>query len=69
MCIGVRIAQAEEDKAFRLLAAHRNVKFLWRTFGDCNISLVAFCPKGGEGEVIQGIRTILEAVNATQITV
>jgi len=69
ICIGVTIAQNDQDKAFNLLAAHKNVKLLWRTFGDHNIALLALCPKGKEGEVINSIKAILEELNVSQMCV
>ena len=63
--IGVRIQQANEDKAINLLTTNKNVRFLWRTYGDHNITLVAFCSKGEEGETIQDIR----ALNAEHVCV
>ena len=69
MCIGVTIAQNEQDKAFNLLAAHKNVKLLWRTYGEHNMALVTLCPKGEEGKVINSIKAILEGLNVTEICV
>jgi len=69
ICIGVTIAQNDQDKAFNLLAAHKNVKLLWRTFGDHNIALLALCPKGKEGEAINSIKAILEELNVSQMCV
>ena len=69
VAIGVRIKQPNIDKAIHLLAANKNVKFLWRSYGDYNISFVAFCPKGKEGAIIQDIRSILEGLNAENICV
>jgi len=67
--IGVTIPQTELDKAINILATNKNVKFLWRTYGDHNLSLVAFCSKGKEGEIIQDIRAVLEELNAQLIHV
>jgi DNA-binding Lrp family transcriptional regulator len=69
VCIGAKIAQSEQDKALNLLAAHLNVRLLWRTYGDHNLELVAFCQKGNEGQTIQSVRTILEELNATNICI
>jgi DNA-binding Lrp family transcriptional regulator len=67
--MGVTIKQTEEDQAINLLSTNKNVRFLWRTYGEHNITLIAFCAKGKEGEIIQGIRAILEQVNAEKISV
>jgi DNA-binding Lrp family transcriptional regulator len=67
--IGAKISQISQDKAISLLAANKSVRFLWRTYGDQNLSLVAFCSKGQEGIVIQEIREVLEESKAEQITV
>ena len=69
VCIGVTIAQADQDKAFNLLAAHKNVKLLWRTYGEHNMMLVALCPKGKEGEVINSVKAILEEFEVSNICV
>ena len=69
VCIGARIAQSEQDKALNLLAAHSSVRLLWRTYGDYDFHLIAFCAKGKEGHTIQGLRTLLEKLNATNISV
>ncbi|MGA2523755.1 MAG: Lrp/AsnC family transcriptional regulator [Candidatus Bathyarchaeia archaeon] len=67
--IGVRIRQISQDTAINLLTANKYVKFLWRTYGDHNFTVVAFCPKGKEGEIIQDIRTVLEGLNAEHICI
>ena len=60
---------AEQDRVFNLLTENANVRFLWRTFGDHNVALVAFCPRGDEGALIQEIKAILESLNVTNLTV
>jgi DNA-binding Lrp family transcriptional regulator len=65
--IGTRISQNNIDQAIGLLSTNRNVRFLWRTYGDHNLTLVAFCAKGKEGETIQAIRIILEDLKAEHI--
>jgi len=67
--IGIRIHQTSQDKAINLLTTNKNVRFLWRTYGDHNLTLVAFCPKGKEGEIIQDIRAVLEELDAEHICV
>jgi DNA-binding Lrp family transcriptional regulator len=67
--IGVRIHQSNQDKAINLLTTNGNVRFLWRTYGEHNLILVAFCPKGKEGEVIQEIKASLEDLNAEHICI
>jgi DNA-binding Lrp family transcriptional regulator len=69
VCIGARISQLEQDKAINLLASHMKVRLLWRAYGDLDLTLVAFCQKGAEGQTIQSVRTILEELNATNISV
>jgi DNA-binding Lrp family transcriptional regulator len=69
VCIEARIAQSEQGNALNLLASHLNVRMLWRTYGDYDLHLVAFCQKGSEGQTIQGVRTLLEELNATNISV
>jgi DNA-binding Lrp family transcriptional regulator len=67
--IGAEIPQTSQDKAISLLAIDKRVRFLWRTYGDHNLVLVAFCVKGREGEVIQEIRALLEELEAERICV
>ncbi len=67
--VGAKVSVSEQDKAFNLLASDGNVRFLWRTFGEHNVVLVAFCQKGEEGELIQKMRFIFESVKAADITV
>ena len=68
MCIEARIAQSKQDKALNLLAAHLNVRLLWRTHGDYDLHLIAFYAKGKEGRTIQGLTALLEKLNATNIS-
>jgi hypothetical protein len=65
--IGVTIPQIEVDKAINMLAINSSVRFLWRTYGEHNLVLVAFCAKGKEGEIIQDISAGLEKLNAEAI--
>jgi DNA-binding Lrp family transcriptional regulator len=67
--IGAKIPQISQDKAINLLVANHAVRFLWRTYGDHNLTLVAFCSKGKEGEVIQDIQGVLEDLNAEHICI
>lgn len=69
ICVGATVALADQDKAFNLLASNSSVRLLWRTYGDHNITFVVFCPKGSEGEIIHGIRALLEDLNASDICV
>lgn len=62
--IGVRISQINLDKAVHRLAINKSVRFLWRTYGEYNLTLVAFCTEGREGKIIQEIETILEDFDA-----
>ena len=65
--IGIRIQQTKQDKAINLLKTNNSIRFLWRTYGEHNIILVAFCLKGREGNIIQDIKAILEELNAEHI--
>ncbi|MGD0645169.1 MAG: Lrp/AsnC family transcriptional regulator [Candidatus Bathyarchaeia archaeon] len=67
--IGVRISQTNQNKAIHRLTTNKNVRFLWRTYGNHNLTLVAFCPKGTEGKIIQDIKVILEELNVEHICV
>lgn len=67
--IGAKISQFNLDKAISLLTNNPSVRFLWRTFGEHNFILVAFCNKGKEGKTVQAIQGILEELNAQNICV
>jgi DNA-binding Lrp family transcriptional regulator len=67
--INVKVPQSNQDKAITLLAINKNVRLLWRTYGDHNLILVAFCCRGKEGEVIQELKSLLEELNAESICV
>lgn len=67
--IGAKILQQNQDKAVSLLSRNKNVKLLWRTFGDHNLILVAFCSKGCEGQTIQELKTVLEDLGAEHLCV
>ncbi|MCL5876455.1 MAG: Lrp/AsnC family transcriptional regulator [Candidatus Bathyarchaeota archaeon] len=69
VCVSIKLAQADIDKACCLLSAHKNVRLLLRSFGDHNLNLLAFCPKGKEGEIIQSITSILENFSTTCIDI
>jgi len=69
LTIGIRISQTNQDKAIHQLKINGNVRFLWRTYGEHNLTLVAFCPKGREGEIIHEIKTILEELNVEHVCV
>jgi DNA-binding Lrp family transcriptional regulator len=69
IAVGVTISQTEEDQAVDLLSNNKNVKFLWRTFGEHNLIVIIFCSKGKEGEIIQKIKADLEKLNAQVIGV
>ena len=69
LTVGAKIPQISQDKAINLLVANHAVRFLWRTYGDHNLTLVAFSSKGKEGKVIQEIRGVLEELNAEHICI
>jgi hypothetical protein len=67
--IGAKVPINQLDKALNLLGAHKNVRFLWRTYGQHTVALIAFCTKGQEGEVIQSINAIFESLNVNKVAV
>jgi DNA-binding Lrp family transcriptional regulator len=67
--IGATIAEANQDKAIILLANNKCVKFIWRTYGDQNLNIIAFCTKGEEGDIIQKINVVLEQTHASNVSV
>jgi DNA-binding Lrp family transcriptional regulator len=54
------ITQSEVDRVIKILKNQSRVKFLWRTFGAYNITVVIICDKGEEGVCISKLRTVLE---------
>ncbi len=66
--VGVKIPRSEQEKALNLLAVKADIKFIWKTYGDYDMTIVAFCPKGNEGEIIQDIKATLEELNSTTQT-
>ncbi|MCW4025465.1 MAG: Lrp/AsnC family transcriptional regulator [Candidatus Bathyarchaeota archaeon] len=66
---GAKVPINELDKTLNLLTAHKNVRFLWRTYGQHTVALVAFCTKGNEGELIQSINAIFESLNVNDVSV
>jgi DNA-binding Lrp family transcriptional regulator len=67
--IGAKIEEHRRDKILNLLAINRGVRFLWKTFGDHNISMVVFCSKGEEGDLIHEIKGLLEEYGAVNICI
>jgi hypothetical protein len=65
----VNVAQVDQNRVSILLAAHKRVRMLWRTYGNHNITLLALCPKGCEGAFIQEVKTVLEEFNAKNLCV
>ncbi len=69
ICVAIKIAQMDLDKACKLLSAHKNVRLLLRTFGSHNLNFIAFCQKGQEGEVIESINVALENLSVSDIDI
>jgi DNA-binding Lrp family transcriptional regulator len=67
--IGAKICQVNQEKAISRLVTNRQVKWLWRAYGDCDLMLVAYCPKGSEGETIQEIKGVLEELGAENLSI
>lgn len=67
VCVTAKIAQVDQEKALALLREHSRIKFLWRTYGQHDIVMVAFCERGEEGATINGIKSILERFKVTSI--
>jgi DNA-binding Lrp family transcriptional regulator len=58
--IAMNINQLDADRVIKFLKGLPMVKFLWRSYGGYNITVVSLCEKGDEGECISKIRKILE---------
>jgi DNA-binding Lrp family transcriptional regulator len=67
--ITATLPTSKAEEAVCLLSAHPKVRFLWRTYGDQNIALIAFCLKGEEGQLIDDLKRILEEKNCSQFHV
>ncbi len=67
--IGASVAEAKQEETCALLRNNKYIKFLWRTFGHNNITLMVFCPKEREGEVIHSLTEALEGFGAKRIDV
>ena len=69
LIIAAKIPTTEEDGVFKLLSKNPKIRFLWRAYGDHNLILLAFCPKGEEGKIIDDIKRILESAECADIDV
>ncbi len=69
VCISVKMPQADQEKACHILSAHKNVRLLLRTYGDYDLVIFAFSPKGDEGKIIQSITATLEDLKATKLSI
>lgn len=67
--LGVKIPLISQDRAVALLSINKHVRFLWRSYGDHNLTLIAFCSKGKEGEVINELRSVLENFGGEDFTI
>ena len=60
ICIMMDVAQSDVERLIKFLKRQRQVKFLWKTFGAYNITVVIICSKGEEGNCISNLREVLE---------
>jgi DNA-binding Lrp family transcriptional regulator len=67
--VGVNVAQVDQNRVAILLATNKRIRMLWRTYGNHNITLLALCPKGSEGEFIHEIKTVLEEFGAQNLNI
>lgn len=68
---GLNVSNANMEKVINLLADHKCVKMIWRTFGAYNLAVIMFCEKGDEGKLIYEMKDILEklSVNTFEVAV
>jgi hypothetical protein len=57
------------DNLMTSLQEVRSIRMLWRTYGDFDIILVAFCIPGQEGKSIEEIRKILEKAECQNVSI
>lgn len=60
ICIMIDVAQSNVEHIVNFLKRQNQVKFLWKTFGSYNITVVIICNKGEEGNCVSNLREILE---------
>jgi DNA-binding Lrp family transcriptional regulator len=65
----IKVQESNLDNVISTLKAHDKVKLLWKTFGDHNVILVAFCNKGEEGELIHELNTCLEKTEKLSLNI
>jgi DNA-binding Lrp family transcriptional regulator len=63
IAVNIKIVQSDEDQAINLLRNHPKISTLWRCYGAHNITAIALCKKGEEGQLIQDIRKMLEKLD------
>ena len=58
--IALDISHSDKDRVIEFLKHSPKVKFLWRSYGNFNITAVIICDKGEEGDCISKLRHHLE---------
>ena len=67
--VGAKAARKNMDYLLHSLQELSCIRMLWRTYGDLDINLVAFCSPGQEGQSIEDIRSLLEEANCEKIVI
>ena len=57
------ISQLDVDRVIKFLKGLSTVKFLWRSYGSYNVTVVSVCERGNEGVCVSKIREILEKMD------
>jgi len=65
ICVMMDIAQSDIDRFMNFLKREPHVKFLWKTFGSYNITVVILCNRGEEGNCIANLKEVLEKMRIT----
>ena len=58
--ISMDVNQLDVDRVIEFLKGIPMVKFLWRSYGSYNTTVITICEKGAEGKCISKIRETLE---------
>jgi DNA-binding Lrp family transcriptional regulator len=62
ICLGINTSKAQVNDVLATLSESSAVKNIWRCYSSHNVLAIALCLKGQEGQVIDELRTRLEAV-------
>jgi DNA-binding Lrp family transcriptional regulator len=67
--LNIKVHELDVQGIISKLLLNKQVKLVWRAYGDYNIHLIAFCSKGDEGKIIEDLRGDLENVSTVKFRV